>query len=329
MENIKLLELSDDSLEELLLHVNNKELTFEDKLSIEQDNNLTFGLEIEFENADYDNVLESMNNYPTWSQEYDLSVSHSSLDKVAGGEIISPVLQNNETTWKELKEVCTMLEKHGAKAGIFSAGHIHIGSQILGSDINDWLTFVKLWAVYEKVVYRFAYGERNKHRPLIDFYAKPLTLSCTKEFDKLLKDKTDINDLYDLKMALLSDKNRGLNFQNVITGTRYMKENTIEMRNPNSTLNPAIWQNNVNFFAHLMLLAKKGVLDKEKLDDQFKALQEEKDIKKYGEVYLPHALELCDMMYDNSTYKLNFLKQYLKLFANTEKEYIPTLIKKK
>ena len=43
-----------------------------------------------------------------------------------------------------------------------------------------------------------------------------------------------------------------MNFNNVVDFHSLKKNNTIEFRCPNGTLNPIIWQNNVNLFAHLL-----------------------------------------------------------------------------
>ena len=47
-------------------------------------------------------------------------------------------------------------------------------------------------------------------------------------------------------------RNQAVNFKNIGS---YEKD-TIEFRCPNGTLNPVIWQNNINLFVHLLEYAK-------------------------------------------------------------------------
>ena len=48
----------------------------------------------------------------------------------------------------------------------------------------------------------------------------------------------------------------------------YQKDNTIEFRFPNGTLNPIIWQNNINVFTKMMLYVQSGSVNQNLLDDR-------------------------------------------------------------
>ncbi len=110
--------------------------------------------------------------------------------------------------------------------------------------------------------------------------------------------------------------------------------NTIEFRSPNGTLDNIIWQNNVNFFFKLLIYARSinyndDLIEKRHLTN----LDKYNELKWYDEIFLGHALELCDMIFTNNLDKICFLKQYLKSFEvrKNTKDYSkgPSLTKKK
>lgn len=52
---------------------------------------------------------------------------------------------------------------------------MHFGAHVLGNNYDNWLTLIKIWAIYERIIYNFYYGEDNLPRKCISFYAKVLT----------------------------------------------------------------------------------------------------------------------------------------------------------
>lgn len=296
-------------LQELLYHMDSYYLTLRRCLGLIDQ--VTFGLEIEAEEACRHLINDMIEEkLSSWKVKGD-----SSLDE--GVEINSPILDDQPNYWNQVKEACQIIAQNSL-IGEKSGGHIHIGAHILGEKVKPWLNFIKLWSVYENVIYRFSYGEFLEGRPAIKRYA----ISCAQLFWSGYQKCSEFssNDLQSLLRVISQGRYQAVNFTHVESDNCKQENNTIEFRCPNGTLDPIIWQNNVNVFAHMLLYAKNtryddDMIEKRRLinsDDAF-------GLDLYNEVYLQQALELSDMLFTNNLDKVYFLKQYLKSFQVSNK----------
>lgn len=89
-------------------------------------------------------------------------------------------------------------------------------------------------------------------------------------------------------------------------------KNTIEFRSPNGTLEPVIWQNNINFFTKMLIYCKSGDFDEDIVEKRLEFNNQ--DLYLYRQIFLTQALELTDLIFDNNLDKIYFLRQYLKSF---------------
>lgn len=277
------------------------------KKTLKLPKDVTFGIEIEFESASYDWVEYYLHE---WNKEKnyvldkrfliyeEMTVIDKVRDERFGGEVISPILKDNIQTWKDIREVCILLSNLDAKCGEKTGAHIHFGSQILGDNPINWVNLIKLWTIYEDDIYKFSSGYSEKIRSGVFEYAKPLK-------EKFLKILTDFNidSIENLNAFLflfnIERKTGGIDFTNVMFGQFY-KNNTIEIRCPNGTVDYEIWQNNINFFAHFLLYCRDLKFDTEFIDA---VLQ--------GKVKT-NVEDLLDMIYSGKQDKKDFMKQYLK-----------------
>lgn len=190
-------------------------------------------------------------------------------------------------------------------------GHIHVGTQVLGDKRESWLNFIKFWSVYENVIYRFSYGEYLSARSSIN-YAAPMMKDL---FQKYLLFKERGNSTQVIKSKISYNRYKAINFDHVSHFTEYCNGNTIEFRCPNGSLNPIIWQNNVNLFVHLLQYSKSTGFDDDMVTKRHEMNQDKyTSLSDYNEIYLEQALELCDMVFSNNFDKVYFLRQYLKSF---------------
>lgn len=307
-DNTKLSELKGIDLQELLVLINDYKLELRDSLNLSPD--ITFGLELEFEHANIKKIDKKLNLYfpnKEWATASDGSL-------VNGAEISSPILKDTKLTWINLKKICSIISPF-AKIGEKAGGHIHIGSQILGDNQQSWFNLMKIWSAYENIVFRFVYGEFLTYRPVLASYAYPLYDDFKIQYQDAKEQKLDLDKLIH---NLSSRRNQAINFGNV--STSHLKENypenTIEFRCPNGSLNPVIWQNNVNLLTKLLLYCgnnnfNNDVVEKrlQSNDDNYYVFDWE---KVYNEIYIEQSLELCDMIFSNNLDKIYFLKQYLK-----------------
>lgn len=324
--NIMLSELSDSGVEDVILEAIRIDDVYERRIGLS--NNITFGLEIEFESALQDEVRDVIDNYSGWQLVNDISVVSSFGGIKYGGEVNSPVLKDNHKTWVVLKRICDDLKFHEATVGR-SGGHIHFGTQILDGNVNTWTNFIKLWGIYERVIFKFGYGKSGHYRPTIEYFATPYTYGGDAIFNEIFRAKGRKNYSFNTITEGLKDEVYGAFYLgNVTSPNDFMVGNTIEIRCPNGSLDPYTWQNNVNFFAHF-LEATKGKFDNDKIFDRTEMVKFRTGMRRFDRIYLNDALELCDIVYDNTKDKLKFLKQYLQKASLPKDKEIFELVKKR
>lgn len=304
-------------LQELLLQVESFLLEYRNGLNLPND--LTFGIEIEYEGLSRiktDKFVKK--NFSDWASDTDGTL-------MSGGEIISPIMTDNFKYWQELQKICKYLSRKGADTTHRAGGHIHIGTCGLGSGIDAWRQFLKLYMLYESVIFRFVNGDKINGRKEQTRFASPIAdyLHCR------LGNINSATSLQDIRNTLMSmhfkeihhlTRYTAINFTNVdFKNPDYNYEkNTIEFRSPNATTNAIIWQNNINAFAKILLVSKSGKLDEDfldyKLENEFVPYTGNEYL--YDIVNLKEVLEFVDLVFDNNIDKVYFLRQYLKNFQD-------------
>lgn len=305
--NTKFSSLRGLDLQELLSEIENFYLTYRDILNI--DSKLSFGLEIEWEGKDInvDLVREYLKgNISKWIFANDGSL-------MSGGEIKSPHLTDNPNTWIELKNVCSYLKDIKASVSERTGAHIHFGANIFGEDLEAFLTFLKTFAVYENIFFRFYYGEFLRHRDTSYTRYQKLASSIRNNYEEI----NNIDNLNYRHVFLKEERSSSINFRNLRFGDKSDDKNTIELRMPNGTIEEVIWQNNVNAFAKFILKTINPNFDREYIEKLFLDLSREKaNSLLYDEVCLRKSLEFVDLIFDNDLDKYYFLRQYFKNFED-------------
>ena len=221
-----------------------------------------------------------------------------------------------------MKKICTTLKNY-ATIGPHCGGHIHIGSQIVNLKPEVLIKFIKLWSAYENIIYRFLYGEYLTPRPNIFMYAKPIFKLLWDDYEDLCKTSNSIFEI--MIKELYYNRNSAINFYNFHLSNAEPK-NTIEFRNPNGSLNPIVWQNNVNLLIKMFLYANNSsyndtIISKKEKSNEYSLLdsydKNDNLIDEYNKIYLNQALEFCDMIFENNLDKIYFLRQYLKSFETS------------
>lgn len=307
-------------LQELLFQIETYYLEYRNSLNLPED--VTFGVEIEYEGISKlltDSYIK--NNLPKWNSKPDGSLC-------SGGEITSPIMIDSPEYWKQLKLVCDYLSRKRAIMSNNAGGHIHIGARILDDDVDIWKIFIKLYICYENVLFRFLYGDKVNGRKDLLKYASPVADILYGELDSInhacsMIDLVDIFHIYNRYLAL--------NLVNVQYNNLYESyKNTIEFRNPNATSEATIVQNNINAVAKLCVAARNKVVDEEflnyKIKHEFHSYRGNEHL--YSTINLKNVLEFVDLIFDNNLDKVYFLRQYLKSFQETYKNYSSLKAKK-
>ncbi len=287
---------------EIINQINEVELDLRETIGLNP--NITFGTEIELENIeDYDisNLKEDIKYaYPNWQ-----TIPDSTLNE--GLEINSPILSDEKSAWLELADICEIAKEYG-EIGENSGGHIHIGAQAFKNP-HDIVKFLELWALHEKTIYRFSAGEQQTTRPnAYTDYAEPIGELIRANENKLWNAKT----LLEIKQTLEKLKSHhAINLYHLNPfSLEYAPYNTIEIRCPNGTLNPIIWQNNINFFGKMIETVSKGNYDEEKT--RYRLHKMNTTLYKVNSYSVHDAINLADTVFESDLDKAYFLKQTIK-----------------
>ena len=294
-------------LKQLLIEVEDYYLEYRNNLDLPLF--LTFGVEIEYE--DIFNQITNFyikHNFNKWESKTD-----PSLD--SGGEISSPILIDSPNCWDELLKICNHLKKRKANTIENAGGHIHVGANVLGDDVESWKQFIKINIIYEHILSRFLCGDKINGRRDKNDMAGPISAALYRNI--LLIDKSrSVDELFSQLPTI--DRCLFINFINInindINSSRY--KNTYEFRGGNATDCAIVWQNSINAITKLSLTARNKLADVEflnyKLNNEYRLNDGNEYL--YDCIILKDVLEFVDINFDNNLDKVYFLRQYLKSF---------------
>lgn len=305
---------------------------------LEIDSSITFGIEIEIDNFKdgifghwpFQLKLNELMENNKWITKNDISLK-------SGIEINSEVLNDSVKTWRNIKEVCNFVANYGQIENT-CASHVHVGSQFFGENLLYWYRLLKLWSIYENVIYRFSYGEYLTYRDRICRYANPVA----SDFDQkipIVKDMLNSCSVYEMLWTLntprVTDdvlKKCGITFWRMYADEQYDKYDsfdkyhfgcTTEYRAPNGTLDEIVWQNLILFFTKLLSYCKSDKFDEDILNRRKRnVVRIFSNLDEYSKIYLDQAIELADMIFDKNIDKIYFLRQYLKYFDVADKPFV-------
>ena len=301
-------DLSRKDLEYLFILLENYKIRYRKNLEIP--NNLGFGLEFEFENVLLYYVKKEMSKtlgFEDWHVYKDKSCSYQIDGFDVGGEVVSPILYDTLHDWELIGNILSVLR--GLKADITdnTSFHVHIGAQIFKEDIKYVIRFVKVWSIFEHVIFKFAFGNSGIPRTKILEFAHPIA-------EEIIHGNDYVLSLDEIRkpLELSLDKTKALNlsnYHNLFSDEEV--NNDIEIRCANGTFDKNIVQNTVNFYIKLMLYCVSDKYDEKLINRLFDRLKS-KEFKLYQQSYAKDAVMLVDMIFDHSLDKINFLKQYIK-----------------
>ena len=303
--------LKGSDLQDLLAQTEKYLLMYRNILGLPK--NVTIGCEIEYEGLSKGAVDKYADKHlNNWASDIEVSLD-------TGGEIKSPVMTDDINCWQELRKICKYLARNGADTVHNAGGHIHVGTCALGGKVEAWRQFLKLYTLYESVIFRFVYGDKINWRAKQLRFARPMA-------DFIYYNLRVINSvtlLLDIKSILTPslefDRCFAINFCNVNADepNNNTSKNTIEFRSPNATTNSIVWQNNINVFTKMLLVARNGKLDEDFLDyklaDEFVSFENAGYM--YSMVNLRKVLEFVDLVFDNNLDKVYFFKTVFKRFT--------------
>ncbi len=256
--------------------------------------NIRIGLELELESINPEKVYNLIRKQigTHW-----LTKTDKSLIKGQSTEIVSPVLTNNKNCWEVLEKLGELLERIKPTFDNCSF-QVNFDGSLLPT-AEERLIFLKLYAFYEDIIYRFSKGENEHYRDSLDTYASPIILS--------LKDTLYFGeDDKDLILERFNNQKRyGISFKT-------QKKDLIEFRTPNGTYNPILWQNYITLFYYLIMCVVNRKYNIQELDSYINSYSKLNILESYELPREEKALKLSKQIFLNQNDRIYFLHQYLR-----------------
>lgn len=249
-----------------------------------------FGLELELDKIDPKEVYKLVRRIfgDSWQIKTD-----ASLTKGENAEIATSVLNNNKQTWILLKKMGELLKRLNPSYELCSF-QVNFDGNLLPTD-EDKVRFLKLYAMYEDIIYKFSKGEDETYRSSLDTYASPIILT--------LKGILPAGDCATVDM-FSNNKRYGIIFKN-------QKKDLIEFRTPNMTDNPILWQNYITFFYYLLMYSTSNKYNKKEIDQYIDAFSTCNILKRYEQGSKQKAYQLSRAIFPHSIDQINFMHQYI------------------
>ena len=257
------------------------------------DTRITFGLELECLTENYKEVLKCENILKNWKITKDASVKK-------GVEIISPVLNYDQESIKELKYVCEMLARNNFSVDSTCGGHVHLGFDYF-ENVNEYAIFLTLYSRIENLLYIIGNRSGTTTRDGFSEFAIFLNDDTLNIVNNINYAKFNSMDSYvDLIKGTQYHKFYGLNLTNI--GNK--EKNTIEFRFPNGELDFNEIIHNVKLFAKLFEVSKEITYTRDK-----KLLSLYRDIISSYDMYM-QIENLLDLLFDNDLDKEFYMDRY-------------------
>ncbi|WP_439681459.1 amidoligase family protein [Embleya sp. MST-111070] len=77
-------------------------------------------------------------------------------DCTVDGELVSPILYDEPSTWRNLATVCEIIRSHGGTASVRTGGHVHVGMHDYDHDTENHHRLMSMYSAYEDVLFRLA-----------------------------------------------------------------------------------------------------------------------------------------------------------------------------
>ena len=292
-----------------------------------------FGVEIEFSDALKDDVIETVNKYINkiekdksskyliWNVTDELTVQKRIDGKIYGGELVSPIFENDYQSWEKLKKIerCFKLENFSFNDNC--GFHVHFDTFSFRNigNMKFRRNLLKMWMLFEDIIYRTAYGYTNIERKNILKHALPTNYYIYKNINCF----NDDNIFYDFLKRYAKERNYGLNLSNLhLEGIYIGEKHTYEIRCANALENLFLMQNTIKFYLNFFNYCDSRNFDEEYVNYLLKSF-EPMFINRFREEKFDKALSLANLIYEDEIDKMLFMKQYLKCMNEPKKELPP------
>lgn len=159
-----------------------KTIKYRDTLNL--DSNITFGLEIEYENIFNSNMSYFLNDIlelKDWFNDQETDIMEYYQNEMMNGEVKTPPLTDTKKTWEDLRSVLVLMKNNNGFVTNRCGGHVNIGAHIFEDIYEYYRNFLLLWTLYRTEIHAFSSGEfkkiRVKEKGIIDDISKEVKAS--------------------------------------------------------------------------------------------------------------------------------------------------------
>ncbi len=271
------------------------------------DPNMTIGIEVETE-GEYSFIVEEIQsvldreNGRKWKTKDDFSLN-------SGVEIVSPILTDNEEDVEDVYMVCEMMKKTGQNITNRCGAHIHIGADYLKSK-EAYINLYEIWGNTERIIYIMSNREGSTPRSKIRDFSQTISEKVSKALKNgtiQLYSEESLSEFIDDMKRVQDDRYVGLNIFNINN-----KNNTVEFRVANGTIDPDTWIENAKLFGRIVQVSEQlaEIQEKDELSKEEKELICLKELLKDDIPQVEKAEILTRILFTEDERKI-YLRRYM------------------
>ena len=302
--------MNEQELHALLEYLKNLNLSYRKELNVSSD--INFGIDMQFLGSSIkvmERCIKDVNKSTNFvnNSKYALTFNkslYSVLKDKSEIEFNTPIFNNSKDFFDDFKKLLVIFQKNGLEYSFNKGIHIHVDLSIFDKDSISLLTFLKLYSVFENIIFRFGYGEQEDSNSNIDMFSRPSS-ELIHDYIPSFSYSFDEN-ISNLKQ-ILKCKSYSLNFH---THDNKVKNDTLEFRMFNNTFNPVIIQNYISMVGNMIDSVVNKRIDLDMLDYTYSQYINNMSLESYSKVDSSSALEFSDLVFNHSIDKDYFLKQY-------------------
>lgn len=275
-------------------------------------NDIPYTLDIDFMSFQSSDIKKSVSNFNEKNKSFNkpFIISENSIFKRNDKNICSirsNVLNNKLKDNELINDLCNCISNIKGPISSNKEININVGLNELNNDNYNLLTLLKIYLLYEHIIYRFSYGDDLSSQVSMSLYSKELS-NLLYDFIKGNEITNDFNKNIDILRKKVIKKDHALNINKK---NQVLKTDSIEFKMYNSKTNIFVIQNYINLVLNLIERIKNDDIDNSYLDD--KLLNYDYNFYKtenYKDSYYSDALEFCDLVFLDDIDKDYFLRQY-------------------
>lgn len=248
------------------------------------------GLELEVNGINFDKMMAILSEYPKYIVRRDDSIYYT------GSEIVSPILHNRVKDLKKLNKILLKVSENPHSFDDCSL-QINYDYSLIDSD-KSFLVFLKVFAIFEDIIYHYSIGSAYYFRDTIDVYASPIRNYLISFF----------NSGFPISYLLEHFTNNKRDAISIKDNKEKYKKKILEYRSINGSLDYDEIMDYITFFYYLTISYRR--IDREKINYMFSKLTPLLFLESYFIRKMKKAEEFAELIFPKESDKSLFLSRY-------------------